>query len=94
MRTIRRGNRFKRDFRRVKRGIYRGVLDADLNELLVLLRSDAPIPPNYSDHPLHGEWRGHRECHIHGDLVLIYRKIGSSELWLMRLGSHSQIGLA
>ena len=54
MRTIRRGNRFKRDFRRVKRGIYRGVLDADLNELLVLLRSDAPIPPNYSDHPLTG----------------------------------------
>ena len=94
MRTIRRSNRFKRDFRRVKRGMYQGVIEANLNELLVLLRSDAPIPPNYRDHPLHGEWRGHRECHVHGDLVLIYRKVGDHELRLARIGSHSQLGLA
>ena len=93
MRTINRSNQFKRDFRRTKRGMHRGI-EADLNELLVLLRSDAPIPPNYRDHPLHGQWRGHRECHVHGDLVLIYRKVGDHELWLDRLGSHSQLGLA
>ncbi len=93
MRTIRRTSAFKRDFRRTNHGIYRDTLDGDINEIIALLRSDAPIPPRYDDHPMHGTWRGYRNCHIHGDLALLYRKIGDDVLELVRLGSHSQLGL-
>lgn len=93
MRTIRRTNAFKRDFRRANRSIYRDTLDHDINAILVLLQSDAPIPPRYYDHPMRGDWRGYRNCHIRGDLVLLYRKIGNDVLELVGLGSHSHLDL-
>ncbi|NNM83397.1 MAG: type II toxin-antitoxin system YafQ family toxin [Burkholderiales bacterium] len=40
-----------------------------------------------------GEWKDCRDCHIKPDLVLIYRKQGEDELQLVRLGSHSELGL-
>lgn len=93
MRTIKRNSAFKRDFRRVSRGIYRDTIDHDIGEILALLRSDASIPPRYDDHPMRGNWRGYRNCHIHGDLVLLYRKIGDDVLELVGLGSHSQLDI-
>ena len=33
---------------------------------------DAPLGPEWRDHPLKGEWAGHRECHVGGDFLLIY----------------------
>jgi mRNA interferase YafQ len=45
------------------------------------------------DHPLSGEWSDHRDCHIRPDLVLIYRKPDDDSLELVRLGSHSELGL-
>ncbi len=41
----------------------------------------------------HGEWSDHRDCHIRPDLVLIYRKPDNDSLELVRLGSHSELGL-
>jgi mRNA interferase YafQ len=40
-----------------------------------------------------GEWSDHRDCHIRPDLVLIYRKPDDHNLELVRLGSHSELGL-
>lgn len=34
-----------------------------------------------------------RDCHIRPDLVLIYRKPDEGTLELVRLGSHSELGL-
>lgn len=93
MRTIRRTSGFKRDFRRTIRGIYRDTIDRDISAVITLLRSDTPLPPRYNDHPMHGSWRGYRNCHIHGDLALLYRKIGDDVLELVGLGSHSQLNL-
>lgn len=49
----------------------------DMNELkeamLLLVANDGPLPPEWLDHPLTGDWVGHRECHIGGDFLLIYR---------------------
>ena len=45
------------------------------------------------DHPLSGEWSDHRDCHIKPDLILIYRKPDDDHLDLVRLGSHSELGL-
>ena len=41
--------------------------------MLLLIAGDAPLGPEWLDHPLQGEWREHRECHIGGDFLLIYR---------------------
>ena len=55
--------------------------------------TDAPLPTRYVDHPLAGEWKDHRDCHIRPDLILIYRKPDAESLELVRLGSHSELGL-
>lgn len=45
------------------------------------------------DHTLTGDWQDHRDCHIKPDLVLIYRKPTKKILQLVRMGSHSELGL-
>ena len=93
MRAISYTNRFKRDFKREKAGRYGKTLDSDLTETVRILANDAPLPRRYFDHPLSGDWRDHRDCHIKPDLVLIYRKPDPDRLELVRLGSHSELGL-
>jgi mRNA interferase YafQ len=93
MRTIKRGGQFKRDYRREKSGVLGKKLDQLLRETLDLLAADTPLPPRYVDHPLAGEWNDHRDCHVRPDLILIYRKPDDDTLELVRLGSHSELGL-
>ena len=62
-------------------------------EVVKLLVSDIPLPRRNFDHPLSGDWSDHRDCHIKPDLVLIYRKPNDEYLDLVRLGSHSELGL-
>jgi mRNA interferase YafQ len=93
MRTVRRTNRFRRDYKREKSGRHARHLDAALLEAVTMLAGDQALPRRYFDHPLSGEWSDHRDCHIRPDLVLIYRKPDSSTLELVRLGSHSELGL-
>jgi len=47
----------------------------------------------HRDHALIGEWKDHRDCHVKPDLVLIYQKPDANVLRLVRLGSHSELGL-
>ena len=91
MRRIERTNAFRRDFKREKAGQYRKKLDALVSDAVVLLATDARMPPAYRDHPLSGEWSDHRDCHLRPDLVLIYRKPDKHSLQLVRLGSHSEL---
>jgi mRNA interferase YafQ len=45
-------------------------------------------------HALDGhDWIDHRDCHVRPDLILIYRKPDDGTLELVRLGSHSELGL-
>jgi mRNA interferase YafQ len=93
MRTISYANRFKRDYKREKAGRHGRTLDRDLAKVVDLLKADTPLPRRYFDHPLSGEWIDHRDCHVKPDLVLIYRKPDKTNLELVRLGSHSELGL-
>lgn len=93
MRTIKRTGQFKRDFKRETKGRHRNTLGVDLPETLKLLANDEPLPEHYKDHRLCGDWVDHRDCHIKPDLVLIYRKPDDETLQLVRLGSHSELGL-
>jgi len=35
--------------------------------MLLLVANDGPLPAEYRDHELAGEWADFRECHIGGD---------------------------
>jgi mRNA interferase YafQ len=93
MRTIKYTSRFKRDYRREKSGRYGKKLDAVLLEVVEMLAADTPLPHKNFDHSLSGDWSDHRDCHVKPDLVLIYRKPDAETLELVRLGSHSELGL-
>ncbi|WP_318828435.1 type II toxin-antitoxin system YafQ family toxin [Burkholderia cepacia] len=55
-----------------------------------LVANEGPLPAEYSDHPLNGEWIDHRECHIGGDFLLIYR-ISKTEVVFVRSGTHAEL---
>ena len=93
MREIRYTARFKRDYKREKTGRHSKTIDAALTKVLNLLAADMPLPSTNVDHQLLGEWSDHRDCHVKPDLILIYRKPDDEHLDLVRLGSHSQLGL-
>lgn len=62
-------------------------------EVVNALVVDVTLPRRAFDHALTGDWADHRDCHIRPDLVLIYRKPDDASLELVRLGSHSELGL-
>ena len=93
MRRIEPTGQFKRDFKRETKGQHRATLDADLKPVLQSLAADQPLEVRYRDHPLTGEWKDYRDCHIKPDLVLIYQKPDAETLRLVRIGSHSELGL-
>lgn len=93
MRTIERTTRFRRDYRREARGQYAQVLSSNFVDVLKLLLTDKPLEERHRDHALTGNWIDHRDCHIRPDLILIYRKPDDATLQLVRLGSHSELGI-
>ena len=93
MRKIERTGQFKRDYKREAKGRHQATLDADLVPVLVALANDQRLEPRHRDHALTGNWKDHRDCHVKPDLVLIYQKPDADTLRLVRLGSHSELGL-
>ena len=93
MRKIRRLNQFKRDYKREAKGQHHTTLDATLAPVSAALTRDEPLAERYRDHALTGKWKDCRDCHIKPDLVLIYRKPDDEVLQLVRLGSHSDLGI-
>lgn len=86
-------NSFKRDYKRESKGRFRNELDSLLAVATDLLMIDEQLPDNFRDHSLTGNWVDFRECHLKPDLLLIYRKPTDDLLQLVRLGSHSKLGL-
>ena len=68
----------------------RGKDMSKLRAVILLLIKGSPLPANYKDHPLGGNWKHHRDLHIEPDWLLIY-KIDSDDLYLVRTGSHSDL---
>jgi len=93
MRTIEWTSQFKRDYKRESKGQRRETLDVELFPIVDILANDQLLDPRYRDHALTGEWKDYRDCHIKPDMVLIYRKPDDVVLQLVRLGSHSELGL-
>jgi mRNA interferase YafQ len=93
MRTIERSGQFKRDYKREMNGTRRSALPRALAEAVGLLASDSQLPDRYVDHALSGQLKGFRDLHIFPDLILLYEKPDRSTVRLVRLGSHSELGL-
>jgi mRNA interferase YafQ len=65
-----------------------------LKEAMLLLINDRPLGPEWSDHPLKGEWAGHRECHVGGDFLLVYSVDDSGkagQVIFVRAGTHAEL---
>jgi mRNA interferase YafQ len=80
---------FKRDKKRMK------TLDYNMDELMDvthMIMDEIPLPPEYDEHPLHGNYAGMLECHLEDDWLLIY-KINDEKRTVVfhRTGSHSDL---
>ncbi len=80
---------FRKDYKlAIKRGLKIQLLDTVIETLAM----GRPLPAEYRDHELTGNWKGHRECHIQPDWLLIYRiDAGVLVLTLTRTGTHSDL---
>ena len=85
--TLSQTAQFKKD---VKRLIKQGKDQRKLIQLVQVLLAGEPLPSRNQDHPLKGNWKGRRDCHIEPDWILIY-KVTEDELRLERTGSHSDL---
>ena len=62
--------------------------------MLLLIANYGPLGPEWLDHPLKGDWEGHRECHIGGDFLLAYKLDGGGKTGLVvfvRAGTHADL---
>lgn len=85
--TVKTTSQFKRDYKLAMKQ-HRDI--TLLDDVIRLLATGATLQDTYKDHPLSGNWKGHRECHILPDWLLIY-KIDNDVLvlTLTRTGTHS-----
>ncbi|MFA6340794.1 MAG: type II toxin-antitoxin system YafQ family toxin [Candidatus Paceibacterota bacterium] len=83
---------FERSFDRLKKsGIKLTVLEK-LDFIIDLISQGNYLPESYRDHALKGEYSGYRECHIKGDILLIYKiEDNNLILLLVDIGSHSEL---
>ena len=81
--------KFKRDYKRIQKQ------GKDVDRLLSVvdtLAAQKPLERKYKDHPMTGDFIGHRECHIEPDWLLIYKvEEDALLLTLTRTGSHSEL---
>lgn len=56
----------------------------------LLVANDAPLGPEWLDHGLKGDWIDHRECHVGGDFLLIYR-LAEQTVTFVRAGTHADL---
>ena len=75
---------------------FNGTGRFDMNDLravmALLVANDGPLPPQHRDHPLKDtkRWRDCRECHIHGDYLLVYRLVDDTVVFTA-IGTHSEL---
>ncbi len=89
MLRIRYSSRFKKDYKSI---VKRGYDTKLFEEVLSILVQEKTLPQKYLDHPLAGNYFGHRECHITPDWLLIYKiEKDILILSLTRTGTHSDL---
>ena len=87
--TIKHTTQFKKDYKLARRQ----NMNLDLlKDIVTKLANGEPLEERHKDHPLSGDWMGHRECHILPDWLLVYRiEDDVLVLTLSRTGTHSDL---
>ena len=81
--------KFNKDLKRMQR---RGYDLEKIKEVIKLLSLGNPLPINYHDHQLTGNYAGKRECHVLPDWLMVYEIDGNNLiLLLLRTGTHSDL---
>jgi mRNA interferase YafQ len=82
-------SKFQKDLKKIQK---RGYDINLLTNIIKKLANGEPLPRENKDHPLSGNYKGTRECHIQPDWLLVY-EIHESELYLYltRTGTHSDL---
>ena len=87
MRTVSYSAQFERDIKQLRK---RGKDLEKLKSLVRLLVAEAPLPPQYKDHPLKRNWSGFRDAHLEPDWVVIYSTT-SQKVHFERTGTHEEL---
>ena len=87
MREIQFQNTYIKDFRLVKK---QGWNLKKVKSVTIQLQTCDILEPQLRDHPLFGDFKGYRECHIYGDLVIVYKR-DKETLTLYRIGRHQDL---
>ena len=87
MKKVKVRNSFAKDYKRHIKGT---PLESEMRQLARLLGTGAPLPEKYKDHPLKGNLKGLRDCHLKPDMVVIYTR-SDAMIELVRVGSHSEL---
>jgi mRNA interferase YafQ len=84
--------KFKKSFAKLVKGGLKKSIQKQIIETIDLLASGAKLPSSYRGHRLHGELSEYCECHVQGDLLLVYQ-IKDKELILLmvNIGSHNDL---
>ncbi len=88
MKKLKPTTKYKKDYKRFRNN------PKKLNKLFDILKkleNEIPIPAEYDPHMLTGNYKGHMECHIEGDFLLIWFDPDTDEIDLVRFGSHSEL---
>lgn len=89
MLKVRYSSKFKKDFKTI---VKRGYDQSKFQDVVTMLRNREQLPSELCDHPLKGDYIGHRECHIMSDWLLVYKvEEDMLTLSLTRTGSHSDL---
>ena len=73
--------------------IHSGKIKRDEVDFVIdLLASGNLLDSTFRDHSLHGEYDGYRECHIRGNILLVYRiEKQKLVLVLFDMGNHPKL---
>ena len=85
--SLQRHKQFKKDMLKVK---FTDTQYGKFIRFVALIMEEEHLPSESKDHALVGKWKGCRELHLGGDLLLIYT-VNDSNAILIRVGSHAQL---
>jgi mRNA interferase YafQ len=87
MLTITYHGNFKKDLQKTKA---RGKDTKKILAIMEMLAREEQLHPKHKNHNLLGKYKGHWECHVEPDLLLIYTK-NKTTIFFARTGSHADL---
>ena len=83
---------FSKGLKKIHSSVGGKKIIAEVRSFLNILSKGNKIEERYKDHQLNGDLKNYRECHIRGDVLLVYKKEEDNLIiHLIEIGSHSYL---